>query len=226
VCSNGGVRRETWPALLILLAPSLASASVEVTRDGPRVSVRAEAAPLSDVLDRLARELGMKVVYEGAAPRNLVNASLASRTPAEAVLSVLEGLGLDYLARMDATGARIEQLVIVRPSPTGATSLIDASPARPRPVVQDAEEDEDEEEDVPLGKPGGQARPPTPNPRPRAQDPQSPAASGTLPAPAASAPMNYSVSPFAPAPPQRPVLNPPAPAAPADGSGDEEPEER
>ena len=42
------------------------------------------------VLDRLARQTGMKVVYEGPAPRQLVTVSLKGRTPAEAVLSVLE----------------------------------------------------------------------------------------------------------------------------------------
>ena len=54
--------------LLLILGPRLASASVEVSQNGARVSVRAEAAPLFEVLDRLSRELGMKVVYEGAPP--------------------------------------------------------------------------------------------------------------------------------------------------------------
>ncbi len=212
-------------ALLVLFGPRPALASVEVRQDSAQVSVRAEAAPLSEVLDHLSRELGMKVVYEGGAPRNPVNASLVNRTPAEAVLSVLEGLGLDYLARMDATGARIEHLVIVRSVATGSAPVPEAAVARPRPVAPD--EEAVEEEDVPLtSKPSRQARPPAPNPGFQTQDRPSATPSGTPPAPAANAPVTYPVSPFAPAAPAPPVLPPPLPASPAEDTGDENPEEQ
>jgi hypothetical protein len=119
------------------------------------VSVRAEAAPLSEVLDRLAKQLGMKLTYEGAAPRVLVSAALENRTPAEAVLGVLEGLGLDYLARMDASGTRIDALIV---STSGASASAAGSPIRPpappmsvgRAIPQPADDDEDlDDEEVP-----------------------------------------------------------------------------
>ena len=225
MCSNGDVGRGILVALLLVLGPRLASASVEVSHQGARVSVQAEAAPLSEVLDRLSRELGMKVVYEGGAPRNLVNASLVNRTPAEAVLSVLEGLGLDYLARMDATGARIEHLVIVRPVATASASVPDTAAARPRPVARD--EEAVDEEDVPLtSKPSRQARPPAPNPGLQTQDRPNATPAGPPPAPAANPPMTYPVSPFAPAAPVPPMLAPPPPASPSEDTGDENPDEQ
>lgn len=200
-------------ALLLLFWPRLAFASVEVSQDGERVSVRAEAAPLSEVLDSLSRQLGIKVVYEGAPPRNPVNASLVNRTQGEAVLSVLEGLGLNYLARMDVTGTRVEHLVIAAasaPTAGGAPPPAPASaPPRLPPVVRDEEPDPDDEaapEVVPPQRPG-----PRPLVGSRPQAPQatggnlqgSPASRGV---PVGNAPVNYPVSPFAPAAPAPPSV--------------------
>ncbi len=82
-----------------------------------RIDVAAAAAPLADVLDRLARQTGMKIVYEGPAPRQLVTLSLVGRSPAEAVSAILEGQGLNYALILDATATRVEKLLV-----TGATS--------------------------------------------------------------------------------------------------------
>ena len=108
---NGFMRGLTLVAALAFL-PRSASAAVEVQVEGDgRVSVRADA-PASEVLDRLAARTGMKIVYEGAAPRVHVMVAFERRTPAEAVLMILEGLGVDHLMRLDATGKRPEMLML------------------------------------------------------------------------------------------------------------------
>ena len=107
--------------LLALASPS--SAGIVVREAQGRIDVAAAAAPLADVLDRLARQTGMKVVYEGPAPRQLVTLSLVGRSPAEAVSAILEGQGLNYALILDATATRVEKLLV-----TGAAS----SGPRPR----------------------------------------------------------------------------------------------
>ncbi len=230
VCFNGDVGRVMLLALLALYAPEFALASVEVKQDGTRVSVRAEAAPLSEVLDQLSRQLGMSVVYEGAPPQSLVNASLANRTPAEAVLSVLEGLGLNYLARMDVTGTRVEHLVIAGAAPAaGAAQAAAPAPAtssataRSAPAVPDGEEDPvDEEEDLPAV---GPSQPPRPmvGGRPRGLQPgvNQPDSPPSRMLPAGNAPASYPVSPFAPQAPAPPSVIAAPPIEPVDESGED-----
>ena len=101
------------------------------------MDLTATAAPLADVLDRLARQTGMKVVYEGPAPRQLVTLSLHGRTPTETVLSVFEGLGVNFALVADPTGARVQTLVVAgtataSSSPSSAAASRPASAGRPR----------------------------------------------------------------------------------------------
>jgi hypothetical protein len=99
----------------LLLAASAFAGDVDVrgTAAG-RVSVRVTAAPLSEVLDRLARQTGMKVVYDGAPPRTLVRGrQVEDVTVAEAVVDVLEGLGVSYALRLDATGLKVDTLLVL-----------------------------------------------------------------------------------------------------------------
>ncbi len=98
-------------ALALLSAP--AQAGVEIIVSDGRLDVSAAQAPLSDVLDGLARKTRMKVVYDGGAPRNPVTVELRGRTPAEAVLGVLEGLGMNYMLALDLSGTEVETLMIV-----------------------------------------------------------------------------------------------------------------
>jgi hypothetical protein len=112
----------------LLLAVSAHGAEIDVhATAGGRVSLKVSAAPLSDVLDRLARQTGMKVVYDGAPPRALVRGrQVENVTPAEAVADVLEGLGVSYALRLDATGAKVDTLLVL-----GATRSATAPPPRP-----------------------------------------------------------------------------------------------
>jgi hypothetical protein len=118
-------------ALGLLLAASTVTGEVDVrTTAAGRVSLTVTSAPLSEVLDRLARQTGMKVVYDGAPPRTLVRGrQVEDATPADAVANVLEGLGVSYALRLDVTGSRVDTLLVL-----GAARSA-ASPAPPRPTV-------------------------------------------------------------------------------------------
>lgn len=112
-------------ALALALAAS-ARAAVEVTATGDRVDVTVARVPLSEVLDDLARRTRMKVVYEGAVPRTPVTVDLRGRTPVDAVLGVLDGLGLNYALVLDLTGTKVETLMIVGSAPRAIASTAGA----------------------------------------------------------------------------------------------------
>ncbi len=183
--------------LLVALAAVPAVAEVEVRAANGRVDVHATNSPVADILERLSRQTGMKVVYEGAPPRQLVTATLEGRTPAEAVLGVLEGLGLNYAMVMDPTGTNVQTLLMTgaagpgMPLPGPGSAMGRPPGIEPRPRVQPPVEAEPEpepdqpeeeategEEAAPAeGKPGGQepreqtppgGQPATPNPQPGA----------------------------------------------------------
>ena len=99
------MRKVAVLTLAIVLATRFGAAQTEVRRVGDTLDVRATAAPVAEVLDRIARETGMKVTYDGAPPRARVSVTLTGVTPAQAVLRVLEGQGLNYALRMDPRAA-------------------------------------------------------------------------------------------------------------------------
>jgi hypothetical protein len=114
-----------------------ASGGVEIRNSGDRLDVRATATPVSEVLDRLGRQIGMKVVYETAPPRQSITLSFEGRTPADAVFGILEGLGLNYALLMDPSGTRVQTLLIIgTASPASGPPQAAGSPAPafvPRP---------------------------------------------------------------------------------------------
>jgi hypothetical protein len=141
-------------ALLVLAVPAVGSAQTEIRRVGDLVEVRATTAALADVLDRLGRETGMKVVYDGAPPRARVSLALPPSAPAQAVLAVLEGQGLNYLARMDPTGLKVDTLYVV--SAGGAAAASGVTPARTagaRPPGVPTPDEDDEPEPEPEPEP-------------------------------------------------------------------------
>ena len=116
------------PAFLVLALPASAvEVSVRVTEG--RVDLTATAAPIADVLDRLSKQTGMKVVYEGPAPRQLVTVSLHGRSPAEAVLGLLEGQGLNYILIGDASGDRVQTLMMAGAAPVASSRPAASPPA-------------------------------------------------------------------------------------------------
>jgi hypothetical protein len=126
------VGRVAVASVLLLLASS-ASAEVMVRVSGDRVDLRVTAAPLADVLDSLGRQTGMKVVYEGPPPRQTVTVTLEDRSHAQAVLDLLEGQGLNYAVVANASGTRVETLLIAGTAGAGTSPGASSAPAY-RPV--------------------------------------------------------------------------------------------
>ena len=188
--------------LAIVLATRFGAAQTEVRRVGDTLDVRATAAPVSEVLDRIARETGMKVTYDGAPPRARVSVTLTGVTPAQAVLRVLEGQGLNYALRMDPRAVRVETLLMVAGSGAG-TAAPAPTPARPIPGTRQidrepdvAEPDDETPAEAPGPNPEEQQRKPFPFPG----GPAGPALPLMLPSPP---PPTTAASP-APASPQNP----------------------
>jgi len=109
-------------ALSLALAATTASAEIKVQVQDGRVWVQAVSAPLADLLDRLAQETGMGVVYEGKPPRIPVTLVLEGLSEAEAVLRTLEGTGLDFALRLDRAATGVEMLILTDPSGTARSA--------------------------------------------------------------------------------------------------------
>jgi hypothetical protein len=152
-----------WALVAVAAAPS--RGGVEVTVGERGLDVRAARAPLAEVLDGLARKTRMKVVYEGARPHALVTVELRERTPAQAVLGVLEGLGLNYALVMNAAGTEVETLIFPGGGGSAAAAPGRPSPSRPSsPRVPDEQPDTDMPDDVEVMRPGGELREAEPEP--------------------------------------------------------------
>ena len=199
------MRRGLIALALVAVAAAPSRAGVEVTVGERGLDVRAARVPLAEVLDSLARKTTMKVVYEGARPHALVSVELRNRTPAEAVLGVLEGLGLDYALVMNAAGTEVETLIFMgvggsAPPARPAASSSSSRSTRER-VVPDEQPDMPEPEEV-------ESMRPAPEPQEAAPEPAKP--------PPPVGPINpttsYPISPFAPTTRPTPVPTP-APAA-------------
>jgi hypothetical protein len=220
----------------LALAASPAAAEVTVRVTGGHVDLAATAAPLAEVLDRLGRQTGMKVVYEGPAPRQLVTLSIQGRTPAETVLSVLEGLGVNFALVADPSGAGVQTLIVAgastataaasSPAPARAPSgprrpfgpPLGSSPDTGDPGLEEEEEDVPEDSGIPILPPGGEMADPgaAPDAGPAPGANAAPRLPGNVPLPPASPMPGFSASPFTPQPQPFPVppASAPAPAAP------------
>ena len=244
------MNRPLVAALAVCLLAGTASAEVKVHFDAGRVDLAATAAPLSEVLDRLGRQTGMKVLYEGAAPRTPVTITLRGRTPAETVLAVLEGLGVNYALIGDGTGSGASTLVIAGTAAAAPGSgRAAAAPSPRRPFVQppaaspeppDSAVDEVEEEAIPEepallnGSPGPAGAdasvPPVLPPDPLALAAQGgeqptvpPPGAGLIPQPPAAPPQPFQASPFTPQPQ---LVTPQPPGAPnSSPSPDQKPQQ-
>ena len=219
--------RALAPALLLGSLAGHAAAEVRLQVRGARLDLSATAAPLADVLDRLARQVGMKVQYDGPAPRQLVTLTLRDRTPSEAVLAVLEGLGVNFALVWDSSGAQLQTLVIAGSAGPSTATAGQGRPAAetaarrgfgppPHPPGEAAEPAFEPEQEEPAAE-GGNGMPDTGAPAfgPPGSDPSAPAAPNPQPPPpqVIAPQQQFPVSPFTPQPP---MLSPPVqPSAPA-----------
>jgi hypothetical protein len=143
--------RSALAALTALAISTPGMAAVDVRVSGPSVDILATNAPLSEVLDRLSRQTQMRVVYDGAPPRQTITLDLRGRTPVEAVTAALEGQGVNYALVMDPTGTRVETLLVSGTASTVARSAGASEDRRafreqpPEPVMEEPEPAPEEE---------------------------------------------------------------------------------
>jgi hypothetical protein len=178
-----------------------------------RIDVSAKNAVLADILDRVARQTGMVVTYEGPPPRQVVSLTVRTRPVAEALAQILEGQGLNYALVMDTTATRVAKLLVttappprdrvvpVAAAPTPPPRHVIAEPAAPEPTDIPGGESTEAVPETPVeaGPPG--VPPPPGAEGPRSQTPE--AAHAAKPPPGMvpfMPPTSYSNSPFDPKP--------------------------
>jgi len=122
-------------AVLLLSTSAFAADSpavIKVKVTAGLVDLRAVEAPVSAVLDQLARETGMTVVYDGPRPTTAVTMNLHGLTSTQAVAKVLEGLDLRYGIQVEGKAppkvvvitAKAERSPSESTAPTAADSLV------------------------------------------------------------------------------------------------------
>lgn len=84
----------------------------EIRAEGGEVTIRAKNLPLSQILDRLSSATGMELTYEGPRPTTPVTMSEEGISETQAILKLMEGLGVSYVFRTDATGQRVDLLIV------------------------------------------------------------------------------------------------------------------
>jgi hypothetical protein len=166
----------------------------------------------------------MKVVYDGAPPRQMVTLDLRGQTLVEAVVAALEGQGVNYALAMDPSGTRVETLLVsgtASTSPSRAASSMEDRRAAardippPEPVIEEPEPVAEEEGQPPPDSAAGLNLPT--GGVPGKDGVQS--GEQQLPAPPEAGVGGFSASPFAPQaarpqPPPQPQAQPQPQATP------------
>src|SRR5262245_11259916 len=106
------IATSTLVLFLVVVRPAGAAAEVVVQARAGRVDIIANNVPLAEVLGAVADRTGMTLRFDGAPPRALVTKSLRGYWPAEAVLELLSGQPLSYAIAGDASGHRIQTLIV------------------------------------------------------------------------------------------------------------------
>jgi hypothetical protein len=103
-----------WLLIPLVLFPALHGqpGRVDVEAANGRLTVHAKEAPLADVLDRIAGQTGTKILYQGPRPSPLVTVAMENLSELEALSRLLEGLGLNHVFQMDASGTKVEMLIV------------------------------------------------------------------------------------------------------------------
>src|SRR5581483_4810829 len=100
-----------WVALFAFAGTARASAETDVVVRGGRLSIRAERAPLTEVLSRIHDVTGMVVVYDGPQPTETVTITILDQAFVTAMLRLFEGRGLRFVMATDVSGIEVETLV-------------------------------------------------------------------------------------------------------------------
>jgi len=160
-------RRDVPVVLGIWLLTAAGQASVgpvtEVKIVGGRVHIQATAASVSEVLDRLSRTTGMKIVYEGAPPSDRLTAAIDAPSETEALSRLFEGLGLTYAFKLDVAGRHVETLFVTnsasRRASVGTAASSNANPRMAQLAVEDDVADQAPSENEPVPEPVAVASP-------------------------------------------------------------------
>lgn len=119
----------------LAVAEDARPSEAEIRAAGGEVTIHAHNLPLSQILDRLSSATGMALTYEGARPTMPVTVSVEGISEAEAILKLMEGLGVSYVFRTDVTGQRVDLLIV---SGAGAGTLVAASqPSTPADTYEE-----------------------------------------------------------------------------------------
>jgi len=159
-------------AAAVLVAGS-ASAQVVVNPASGRVSIRASGQSVASLLDQLARQTGMTIEYEKAPPRQGVSLTVEDRTPAQAIVALLDGLNIPYALSLTAAGLKVQTLVLADASapPKAARSRVGREtsmtppdePIEVQPPEASAPEPVEPEDEAPkTGAPQRRGAPPPP----------------------------------------------------------------
>jgi hypothetical protein len=183
-------------ASIVLLAGAATShADTDVKLHGGLVSIHANNAPLPEILERLQEKTGMKVIYDGTRPYQLVAVTIEDQTLVAALTSLLESQGVKFAIALNAAGTQVDTLLI---------STSSTSPSPPGAVAAPVESFPNEE--------GGYNPPmpfePPPSTMPAGSEPvaQPPVAFAAVPVPPVA-------SPFTPQGPGPIIIPPPSPGA-------------
>lgn len=192
--------------MVALAAPSALQAEVVVRTGAQGVEVKAVAAGLAELLDRVAQATGMVVSYEGGRPTARVSVDIPALPASHAVMRILEGQSLNYALRLDRTGTRVETLIVSGTAggsgaSVAASAPLPTPPPPPEPMVGGPER---------INEPGDaadKAAAAAPAPSPSPAIPFGNSGVGMRP----DAPAGFAVLPTPPPPATRP--RPPIPTA-------------
>ena len=151
-------------ASILTALPAAADVDIRV-HSATRIDVRAERAPLAEVLDALAKKTGMTVVYATERPEALVAVDLKGVTLRQAVTELLRDRGLGYAFTARAGGNVVERLVITRGGEAAAGGAVSTPPPdSPDEVVPHPEYYEETIVETPQPRRTGTATPTAPPP--------------------------------------------------------------
>jgi hypothetical protein len=129
-----------WPLAFLLLGAEISppARSVEVRSATGRLEVEARGAPVAHVLDEIARQTGMRVIYEGDAGSIRLTATLAG-APADVLLRLVGSAGLGCVLELAGGDRHVRTLVVAAGAARGDSGAPVSPAAEKRVHVWDVQ---------------------------------------------------------------------------------------
>jgi hypothetical protein len=117
------------PLALLVLAAEISSPvrSVEVRSGAGRLDVQARGALVPHVLDEIARQTGMRVLYEGDVGAARLTATVAG-APADVVLRLVGSAGFGCVLQLAGDGRAVRTVVVAARAAAGVAPMVAAPP--------------------------------------------------------------------------------------------------